>query len=984
MHPLIALLWVGSRLGHAQPVPLPDVDLDPAVTAALRGPATDEAVLAVYQEHATRCTDGFQRGAHVQALPSCVAVVRLAERARGPDHRVYGSALNNLAAVLQATGEYEASLPLLRRGLAIAEATQGADHPSVATRLVNLATVLRTLGRPAEAEPLARRAIAIAERVHGEASPELVLLLNNLAAVLYATGQLAESEATYRRAVALGDPQDRNVGYALNGLGNVLKTTGRAGEAESALRRSLAIAEATGGPDHPDVGTRLDNLAVVLLSTGRQAEAATLSRRALSITGKTMGLSHPTYGVRLNNLVNILDALGKHEEALPHARRSLAIVEATFGPDHPDVGPRTNNVAKLLERAGRTDEAIELYRKAVRVTERAQGPAHPALHTPLSNLAGLYFRAKRYVEAEPLIRRALAISEAAFGLDHPDVAEGLANLSALLEATGRSSQAGPLLRRSLAIEEADLAMNLLVGTPRAREARLAQLWWSTADAISWHLQRNPDDASAAELALTTWLQRKGRSEVIERSVLSAARSSGDATAQALLERIQAQTAALAAVRSRGPNGDAKQWRAAQDAIVAERSALQRQLVEASPGARQTLRRVDLSSVAATLPPRTRLVEFMVYTPYDPRAGAWDEPRYAAYVLDPAGPVTWADLGPIGPVDRQVRVLRQALVQRAPVAEPARKLFAATLGPLDLDESDHIFVSTDGTLPLVPFEVVVAFGTDRPLAVSYLGSGRELLEPPPRASSTSRSVVVYDVDYDAGPKGATATRRWAPLRHARAEGRAVQRVLEDATTLRGARATETMLRALTHPHVLHVASHGYYEAAPPPTSAPRHLRGVKAVVQDVPSQTYPSTTLPMLTSGIVLAGANRLRTGSDDGLLTAGELTDVDLRGTALVTLSACNTGQGELRTGAGVYGLRRALFLAGSRAQVLSLWEVDDAATAYLMTQFYEALGRGATVLDALTEAQRAVQDRPQWAHPFFWAAFTVSGDPTVRLIPPT
>ena len=138
---------------------------------------------------------------------------------------------------------------------------------------------------------------------------------------------------------------------------------------------------------------------------------------------------------------------------------------------------------------------------------------------------------------------------------------------------------------------------------------------------------------------------------------------------------------------------------------------------------------------------------------------------------------------------------------------------------------------------------------------------------------------------------------------------------------------------------------------------------------------PKGENPLLRSGLALAGANRLRSGQDDGVLTALEVAGLDLAGTELAVLSACETGVGAVQNGEGVYGLRRALVLAGVRTQIASLWKVDDAATKDLMIDYYRRLQAGAGRSQALREAQLAMLKSPTRAHPYYWASFIAIGE---------
>jgi len=136
--------------------------------------------------------------------------------------------------------------------------------------------------------------------------------------------------------------------------------------------------------------------------------------------------------------------------------------------------------------------------------------------------------------------------------------------------------------------------------------------------------------------------------------------------------------------------------------------------------------------------------------------------------------------------------------------------------------------------------------------------------------------------------------------------------------------------------------------------------------------------PLLRSGLALAGANARHSGAtDDGILTAAEAAQLDLLGTQLVVLSACETGLGTVQTGEGVYGLRRALVLAGAQTQIVSLWKVADTAAQELMVDYYQRLLKGEGRSGALRAAQEAMMVNPARQHPCYWAAFILIGDGT-------
>lgn len=133
--------------------------------------------------------------------------------------------------------------------------------------------------------------------------------------------------------------------------------------------------------------------------------------------------------------------------------------------------------------------------------------------------------------------------------------------------------------------------------------------------------------------------------------------------------------------------------------------------------------------------------------------------------------------------------------------------------------------------------------------------------------------------------------------------------------------------------------------------------------------------PWLRSGLALAQFNLRRSGIEDGALTALEAIGLNLLGTDLVVLSACETGLGEIRTGQGVYGLRRGFTIAGADSLVLSLWQVDDVGTQVLMNQFYTYLLAGQGRGQALRQVKLDLLSSTEYRHPYYWAAFILAGE---------
>jgi CHAT domain-containing protein len=331
-----------------------------------------------------------------------------------------------------------------------------------------------------------------------------------------------------------------------------------------------------------------------------------------------------------------------------------------------------------------------------------------------------------------------------------------------------------------------------------------------------------------------------------------------------------------------------------------------------------------------------------------------------------------------------REVSAALCER--LVEPLQSTF---------DGASQVFVAADGILNLLPFETLTSDG-ERYLIEDhqfvYLTSGRDMLKEQHETSSRD-AIVMADPDYMIDPsilhafatldsssilayRGNTETPEclasmFSPLPMTRQEGSAVAQLLDQSGAMEtsyfeAGRAREGTLKNLQQaPRVLHIATHGYF---------------CSEADRDALSN-------PLLRSGLVLAGANRTigrlnddRPNAEDGILTALEASGLNLVGTDVVVLSACQTGLGEVRSGEGVFGLRRAFQHAGAQSLIMSMFAVPDESTASLMERFYGNWLSGQSKSEALRNASLSIlnerRKKGASSHPLFWGGFVLVGDP--------
>jgi CHAT domain-containing protein/tetratricopeptide (TPR) repeat protein len=1004
----------------------------------------------------------YRTGRYTEALADAQRALAIREQLLGPEHLDTATSLNHLGVILFSMGRPQEARPLLERSLAVRRKLLAPGDPDIAETLTNLGAVWLDLGDVKNARSCLEEAVGIFSHAFGRAHPAALHAMTQLGMALKAGGDLQGAKALQEEALPLAEilQADAETYAVLNNLGGLSLDLGDLGQAQTYFERAVRHCETKFGPEHPWTALSLNNLGGALREAGDLHGAKLYFERSLAIRETIFHGDHPEVANGLINVGGVLLNLGNAEGARQAFEKALGILERLYGPGHPAIVPSLTNLAQahlglhdlggaaaLLEKAlaiqdqlpepetmatsvvlaslgatlmekGELARAQGYFQRALRIREASHGESHPATASILNSLGVLRLIQGDRKVARPLLERALIILTDKLGPQHPDTLWSLRNMAGALELDGETDRAIEVEEAALEGEERSLLSLLSMGSEADKALALSVLNGSVHSAVSLHARAAPDNPRALRLAFTTVLRRKGR--ILDATVegLRYARGSQDPRSQQQLEILRSRREQWAFLLLRPPPGVSPEERRRRLQELAEGiHTVAAELAERNPAYRQEDSAVNVDTVQPLLGRGTALVELFQYRPWRPITAGnrtwWDEPRYVAYVLHHDGPPRWADLGLAAPIERAVEDFRRSLAEVRPdVLQRGRALDALTMAkvrPL-VGDAEDLILSPDGSLQLVPFAALVdeegRYLIER-YSLRYVTSGRDLLRFESKAASQEPGLLLGDVDFEAmpGPRSrngeAQRSADLSSLRFGRLPGtgeevRAIGALLQlpAQRVLTGPAATERAVKDLHGPEILHVASHGFFL----PDAAAEGAGPIFAELQPP----RPLQEDPLLRSGLALSGFNRRlqSAGPDDGVLTALEVADLDLCGTQLVVLSACGTGLGDVRSGQGVFGLRRALALAGAQAQAMSLWQVADEATRDLMIAWYRLMLAGVSKAEALRRIQLAAlagQPLPQTGqrlrgtqrrelpaverlagarHPYYWAGWILAGDP--------
>jgi CHAT domain-containing protein/tetratricopeptide (TPR) repeat protein len=965
-------------------------------------------------------------GKYAEAEPIFRKVIAIRLKSLSPDDPLLASAYDNLGNILYARGKYAESESMGRKALDIRVKVYGLDHEETAGSFINLAVRLNAQEKYAEAEPLLRTALSIQLRILPFDHPYLYLSYANLGITFDAQGKFAEAEPMFRKALAIqlksiGANHDGTTQCYLNLAINLIYQEKYA-EAEPILKQALVSYTQLLGADHPESISTRAYLASSLNRQGKYAEAEPGFRKVLEDRVKSLGADHPDVAWAYNSLADNLHNLGREAEAEPMLRRALEIQLKTLGSDHFQTALTRNNLAVNLDARGRLAEAARYWKEAADGVEAGQF---------IGSAIGLE-RSQRTGAAERLW---LAVALARQGQPgqawqavESDLARGLLDdLSARqlrpLTNDERRREAD-LLGQIQAIDE---PFGKLATNPHrtVEEDRRLEI-----------LRRQKSDTRVQFLTLENELASRYRAFSGKPSPLGEVRSALPADT-ALVGWVDLDPGGPSsrdrspyhwawAIRADGDpiwvpipgTGEKETWTKEDDRRT---ESLRTALLENQPSWR------GLAAALARqrfdpLRPHLKGIKQIIVLPSSALAGIPIEVLVEARPPDaPRMRVSYAPSGSMFARVSRARAKRAGTPRLLALGDPAFPAPKPSTAPPPPDRGIALVgVAPNGLADLAGLrvgDVLLQYGD------TTLKSAGDLKTVPGDASIKRIPVRFWrdgetrTIEVAAGPLGIRLDpdRTPAQVVLARNEAEEVLRPLtrgESWDRLPGTRREVETIAGLFPPgQVTTLIGDQATEPAVQELAATGRLKSYQFLHLATHGRTDATVAM---NSALMLAPA-RSRTAAStapetDGRITAQQIVNTWDLDADLVVLSACQTGLGRYAGGEGYLGFSQALFVKGARSVVLSLWEVNDESTQFLMQRFYQnLLGRRDGLTSPMPKAE-ALDEAKQWLrtltvdqvadltrskprppqpssampptrqrnfdHPYFWAGFVLIGDP--------
>lgn len=942
-------------------------------------------------------------GNYLEAEKAMSVTADLYLKAKGENDKDYGVALNTLALIqMEGLKKFKEAEVNLIKSQKIMEHNKMQDSINYSVVLTNLGSVCQDLGDLEKSESYYKLSAKLDRKNKREHTIAYARTLQNISTLYMQMGRYDDARAIIGEEMKLKKEllgeESSDYGMSINNLGYLYDKTGRYAESEELYRRALAIKEKTIGKNHPDYYLGQNNLAFLLFRLGRGEEALTLMTEVLSKVKQDRITNPLNYAFYASNYAVLLSETGRRQEAVKYHEDVIGIYKDEYGETFGEYTSELSNLATTMMGLDEDKKALEILEKAADISKKEGRYDSRENIELLNNLANAYHSDKQFDRAISTMRKVVTLSKSYFGEDHQNYLLFYFNLALFLDQAKQLQEAEKIYADIIEKDFKNLDKNFSALSESEKGSFYTTLI-SHFDfyyrlAVNLRYDKPEMVSQIFNYRLATKALLMNNSNRIRNSILS---GKDEKLLHAYLDW-KSQKDYLVKLYSL-PSRELALMRVNIDSVEAVVNSREKELSKKSNVSFTGYdASINWKKIQSALKPGEAAIE--IIRCYSPFIDETEKVFYIALIVDQTcksePKMVVMDQG--YEMERyHCKEYRDAIFDSTK-SEDAYKHFWELIDH-QLAGINKIFISIDGIYAKINLNSVYDKQNKRYLLdkydIYYLSTLRELLEPMPVSNNAKTAQLYGFPDYlanvELNPEAEdplpsaeyllerknelSRTFELDPLPGTKKEVESILELMKkngwDAQLFLAKAAQEKEVKQVKSPTVLHIATHGYFDNDVDGNYTPATSHLAEKMEQN-----------PLLRSGLMLAGASNAYSkdyskktnwvGVEDGILTAYEAMNLNLEGTELVVLSACETGLGEIRNGEGVYGLQRAFQAAGARALIMSLWPVSDAATQKLMTLFYSSWLSGKDKHEAFRYAQREL--KKTYPDPYYWSAFVMIG----------
>jgi tetratricopeptide (TPR) repeat protein len=929
----------------------------------------------------------------------------LFEKILGKNHTDLGVVLFNLANVKIARGKYLEAIQLLDQDLLIQETAVGKIHDKYVTALQTQASVYGLLGQTRKAEDLYLESGEIYTQLYGKMHPEYAAYLNNYGLFLFNKGDYQNAEEKLNdawgiQANAFGENHPDNIAL-LGNIANIQVEKNNFKDAEENLLQALEIAKTNFKPEQPDYSTTLNNVATLYYHLANYDKAEYYYKEALELRKKYYGEKHTEYAVSLNNMGTLYlskaSSTSKPEEmkewsskAISYFKQSLAVDSIAIGFENPEIASHLNNLAEAYRLRNEPEPAEKLFKQCIELEEKYWGEGNVKTALSYHNLALVYAGLKQFDKAEETALKSISIFEKNYGKNSSSASGVTASLAFIYESTEKNEKAKENYLAALKTQRDLLEQNFSFLSESEKESYVNSVSLYNDMFNTFASKNKISDPSITGLVYSNEIYNKGllfRSSTRVKDIILESKNKELISNYTQWMDTRQELSVLYSTPEINRKKNVRE-------VEEKANELEKQLVVQSENIKNELKssKAEWEDVKAKLKTGQSAIEFIHYT----RNDEYKDDLYAALVITPNSKspemielftdeqltkiigtnsgTTYESVSKLYGINKNLNV----------------DLFSLVWGPLEksLTGITEIYYSPTGLLHKISFASIGdangKFVSDKYI-LHQLNSTASILDLVDAKLEPKQSLIamIGGVKYDTDN---STQHVWSYLPGTLTETEHIQssllKVGMKTEIFTAELASEENLKKMDgekSPDILHVATHGFFFGDPnvQKEKIEKQVTSVKFRGESRGVNTLVENPNPLMRSGIVLAGANDvwnetkpgIKNEKEDGILTAYEVSLMNLQNTKLIVLSACETGLGDIKGAEGVYGLQRAFRIAGADMMIMSLWQVPDKETDEFMTAFYNELIKTKEIRKAFVNAQKLMRTKYD---PYFWGAFVL------------